>query len=246
MSIFDDNYTSTTVPAQILDLPIKDNLIYVDVLNAGRKVGLTLDEQAAEDEGLVKNHCTWRVLLDSPSGLTTQLQFGFNLKKTQSVASDVAQYGGSSRWGGSSIGDRDINSDEVGVHSDVKSVLEKPATIDIGSLWAQATQLSITDDSSAQRIAPSILSSTGSAINQPTEDMVCVEQPRKHLYDLLPWKYSRPTVSANLSDEDIEDPSVPLTRGLKTTVSWIDRAWWPKDYVHFEHEKLLFNQPANN
>lgn len=77
-------------------------------------------------------------------------------------------------------------------------------------------------------------------------DMVCVEQPRKHLYDLLPWKYSRPTVSANLSDEDIEDPSVPLTRGLKTTVSWIDRAWWPKDYVHFEHEKLLFNQPANN
>lgn len=169
MSIFDDNYTSTTVPAQILDLPIKDNLIYVDVLNAGRKVGLTLDEQAAEDKGLVKNHWTWRVLLDSPSGLTTQLQFGFNLKKTQSVASDVAQCGGSSRWGGSSIGDRDINSDEVGVHSDVKSVLEKPATIDIGSLWAQATQLGITDDSSAQRIAPSILSSTGSAINQPTE-----------------------------------------------------------------------------
>lgn len=56
MSIFDDDYTSTTVPAQVLDLPLKDDLIYADVLNVGRKVGVTLDEQAAEDEGLVKTN----------------------------------------------------------------------------------------------------------------------------------------------------------------------------------------------
>lgn len=78
---------------------------------------------------------------DGPGGLTAQL--GFNLRETQSVASDVAQYGGSSPSGESSIGDRDTSSDEAGVHADIKCVLEKPATIDIGSLRAQATQLSL-------------------------------------------------------------------------------------------------------
>ncbi|KAI6120133.1 hypothetical protein EDD16DRAFT_1577784 [Pisolithus croceorrhizus] len=227
--------------------------------------------------------------LDSPAPIR------LHLREIPSAASDVAQYRGSSRSGESSIGDRDTSSDEAGVHTDVGSVLEKPATIHIGSLGAQVTQLSVTGENPALPIAPSILSSTGGVVDQPTEgapalgsldikarprvdrslraystrsftnttfgqlleamttrkmepfmfrkigtaylgcrdgvsqaaaawhadnfltDMVCIEQPRKHFYDLLPWKYSWPTIFADLSDEDIEDPNPPLIRGLKTT-----------------------------
>jgi len=76
-------------------------------------------------------------------------------------------------------------------------------------------------------------------------DMVCVEQHSEHLYDLLGWKYSRPTVSANLSNSETEDLDAQPVRGWMRTVSRTDRAVWPANYVHVENEKLIYNQPAN-
>ncbi|KAF8644307.1 hypothetical protein AX16_008554 [Volvariella volvacea WC 439] len=55
-----------------------------------------------------------------------------------------------------------------------------------------------------------------------------------HIYDLLCWRYSRPLVPTHIPDE--------TRRAARRIRNLIDRAIWPANFVHFEHEKLMYNQ----
>ncbi|KIO08015.1 hypothetical protein M404DRAFT_23263, partial [Pisolithus tinctorius Marx 270] len=117
---FDDDYTLENVPQEILNLVSLDNSINVDVLSMGGLAGSGLDDQAAEDLGLIKNHWVWRLVVEAPHGGNGLIQFGFNVSRTASVPSDKAQYNADSvRWlgsdlSGSSRNGKDASSDDVG------------------------------------------------------------------------------------------------------------------------------------
>lgn len=70
-------------------------------------------------------------------------------------------------------------------------------------------------------------------------DGICQERTRTHIYDLLCWRYSQPTVSGRVttSDEE-EEEGAPKIRGFSSSRSYIDRAVWPEGYTHVEHPKL--------
>jgi hypothetical protein len=73
--------------------------------------GTGLSNRVAEDNGLIKNHWNWRVLIngeqDQPVG---QIRFGFNFRDPPSVPSDQAQYAPS--------GDRPFSSGGGGARTD--------------------------------------------------------------------------------------------------------------------------------
>jgi len=123
---------------------IIDNVLNVDVLNAGLMVGANLDSQRAEDKGLVKNHWMWRVRITPPDGSVAQIVFGFNIIETDSVASNEARYAASSRRGTSSdnfsskSGSVDFHSEgdsEGGCFSSIE-IFAKLPTIDTGGTEA--------------------------------------------------------------------------------------------------------------
>jgi len=119
---------------------IIDNVLNVDVLNAGLMVGTNLDSQRAEDKGLVKNHWMSRVRVSPPDGSVAQIVFGFNIIETDSVASNEARYAASSRRGTSSdnfsskSGSVDFHS-EGARFSSIETFAKLP-TIDTGSTEA--------------------------------------------------------------------------------------------------------------
>ncbi|KAG9040392.1 hypothetical protein FS837_000713 [Tulasnella sp. UAMH 9824] len=81
-------------------------------------------------------------------------------------------------------------------------------------------------------------------------DYMSLEEPHRHLFDLLGWRYSRPTVDANLTDSSSSDNErgevqpVP-SRGFCTSVNPIDRAVWPPEFVHIPHHLLIYKQPPD-
>ena len=87
MSLHGD-FTPEDIPQRVLDLAVKNNKIFVDVLSAGAMSDTSLTQQEAENTGLIKNHWNWRVLVDGEGGLVGQIQFGFNIKPAPSVPSD--------------------------------------------------------------------------------------------------------------------------------------------------------------
>jgi hypothetical protein len=167
------DFTPADVPAARLQEVIKDVKIHADshILDAGPMAGTGLSHQAATDKGLTKNHWIWRVLIDADAGVTWQIQFGMNIKSVPSVDSMQGRYAGSSR------ADPDSASDQV--FSDVGS-LSKPPAVDSqgkpvvggsngnggGSDDSGPAKFS---DAGSQNIPPSIRSSDGGVIQQPTE-----------------------------------------------------------------------------
>ena len=87
MSLHGD-FAPEYIPQRVLDLVVKNNEIFADVLSAGAMGGTSLTNEEAENKGLTKNHWNWRVLVDGEGGLVGQIQFGFNIKPAPSVPSD--------------------------------------------------------------------------------------------------------------------------------------------------------------
>ncbi|KAG8934472.1 hypothetical protein FRC01_002540 [Tulasnella sp. 417] len=172
MFLLNNNYTSTTVPPELLALPVKNNVVYVDVLKAGPLVGTNLDVETAEDRGLVKNHWVWRVLVDGSAGSVGQIQFGFSLERTPSVPSDAAQYVPSTRASsGSGAIHSKVGSEEAD-YSDVENV-DKPPTVN--PVEVGVANIGVVDDvtkpyhDDTESIAASSLFSISDLIYQRTE-----------------------------------------------------------------------------
>jgi len=78
-------------------------------------------------------------------------------------------------------------------------------------------------------------------------DPVCQEEPRRHIFELLCWRYSQPSVPDDIySSSDESGQNRPNIIGFSSSWSPIDRAVWPEGYVHFEDSRLQFKQPLNN
>ncbi|KIO08014.1 hypothetical protein M404DRAFT_23262 [Pisolithus tinctorius Marx 270] len=74
-------------------------------------------------------------------------------------------------------------------------------------------------------------------------DLLCRENPRTHIYQLLGRRYSWPTVTGAVTtsdEEEEEEGVVRTTRGFSTAQSYIQRGVWPKEYEHVEHPLLEF------
>jgi hypothetical protein len=95
------NYTSKNVPSHILDMVVLKNKINVDVLSMGAMAGTGLDDDQAEDKGMIKNHWMWRVIV-TKENILGQVLFGFSLPPASSIGSNEAQYARSSDRGFSS------------------------------------------------------------------------------------------------------------------------------------------------
>jgi hypothetical protein len=165
------NFTSANVPDVLLQKVIINSQIYSDVLNAGAMVGTGLSREAAADKGLSKNHWIWRVLIEGGPGDIWQIQFGMNVNPVTSVESMQAQYAGSSS------SEHDFAPDEV--FSDIGSI-NKPPLVDSqgkpvvvsssGNGGSSDNRGSAKfSDAGSQDIPPSIRSSDGGVIQQPTE-----------------------------------------------------------------------------
>ena len=75
-------------------------------------------------------------------------------------------------------------------------------------------------------------------------DPVCQEVPRWHIFQLLCWRYSRLSVPDDIYSSDDEDgQNRPKVMGFSSSISYIDRAVWPAEYVHVENPMLHFKQP---
>lgn len=185
MPILRGDYNNLDVPEDILNKVVLDDLLFVDVLNAGPRTGTGLDETSTTQRGEVKNHWRWRALIPGNGGEDGQIVFGFNLKQAPSVASDAAQYAGRSSIGaGSNLGSDHTHSQsdsEEAAFSDVSS-LGKPPVVESdnrsrfesqGSTEGQGNveggRTSFNDDE-ARNIAPSIRSSDGNEIAQPVKE----------------------------------------------------------------------------
>lgn len=73
------------------------------------------------------------------------------------------------------------------------------------------------------------------------EDGFCEENPPMHIYDLLSWRYSRPTIVGAVTTSDEEEGVIPpIVRAKARSVSYIDRAIWPDGYTHVEDSRLYF------
>ncbi|KAG8730309.1 hypothetical protein FRC10_002895 [Ceratobasidium sp. 414] len=78
-------------------------------------------------------------------------------------------------------------------------------------------------------------------------DCMCREEPHRHIFDLLGWRYAKPTSSANFSSGEAseEEQAVEPLRGLSASQNPIDRAVWPTEYKHIHHYLLHYKQPAD-
>ncbi|KAF8636450.1 hypothetical protein AX16_010983 [Volvariella volvacea WC 439] len=180
------NFTAEEAPAALRDVVILGNDLFVDCIDAGKKVGINHSLEQARSLGLIKNHWLFRIcfLYGNPEDPSTgQVQFGMNVDPEVDVGSLVARYIGSSRSGGSGSG-------SFKPFSDVGSVSKPPelgsddgsAPLELQSATAPASEgdHSGGGSGSGDQSAPSIIgsdqfepplmaSSLGGYIGQPTE-----------------------------------------------------------------------------
>ncbi|CAA7264994.1 unnamed protein product [Cyclocybe aegerita] len=178
-SVVDADYTPDTVPGFIKDKVIENGVLFVDVVNAGAKVGTALEDHEATDCGLIKNHWTFRAHLDfGQDGRDDlgQVKFGMDIKRSVSIGSNEGQYARSNR------SDPDTGSDMV--YSPVGSFSKPPApssddgfpaalplvpATGEGSHDSHDSQSAGVSDVESVGKLPDITSSDGLLFQQPTE-----------------------------------------------------------------------------
>jgi hypothetical protein len=78
-------------------------------------------------------------------------------------------------------------------------------------------------------------------------DLLCLEVRHVHLFNLLGWRYFRPSVPRDdFSSSDEEGNNLLNIRGFGQSPSDIDRAIWPVGFKHIENTMLMYKQPPNN
>lgn len=156
-------------------------MLYVDVVNAGAKVGTGLEDREARARGLIKNHWTFRALLDfGQNGKDDigQVKFGMDIEHSASIGSNEGQYARSNR------SDPDSGPDMA--YSPITSFSKPPSPSSDGGLQAALplvpatgdgshnhdsydSQPAISSDVDSMSKPSDITSSDGVLFQQPTE-----------------------------------------------------------------------------
>lgn len=105
MSFF-GKYTRQTIPDEVLAFIVTGGDIHLKVLNAGPMAGTGLMPDQAKEQGSIKNHWCWQVVVRDNDDELLGIIFSFEPDDSSSDKSDVAQYTGSIRDGSDLDDDR--------------------------------------------------------------------------------------------------------------------------------------------
>jgi hypothetical protein len=116
-SLVQGDYSFDTIPDDVRMKTVVDQILHVDVLDAGEMAGTGLNTEQSSYLGKIKNHWEGRVQIrNGPTPKDEQaVIFGVEPDTTFSVPSDVAQYAGSTSRSGSS------DSSSIPISSDIGS-----------------------------------------------------------------------------------------------------------------------------
>ncbi|ETW82520.1 hypothetical protein HETIRDRAFT_450365 [Heterobasidion irregulare TC 32-1] len=173
------DYTAENVPEHIKNKVIVGNVLYVDVVNVGAMVGTNLEDKEARNLGLIKNHWTFRALLDfgrSGKDDIGQVNFGMDVEHSASIGSNEGQCARSSRSdpeSGSDIVYSPVTSFSKPFAPSSDGIFQAalplvPATGD-GSHGSFDSQSVVNSDVDSVSKPPNITSSDGVLLQQPTE-----------------------------------------------------------------------------
>ncbi|KAG8989722.1 hypothetical protein FRB90_002109 [Tulasnella sp. 427] len=175
------DFTADQVPRAVLNAVVMSNDLYVDCLDAGKKVGTNLTLPEARSLGLIKNHWLYRILFaygDKEDPSVGQVQFGMNMAPEGSLVGIGSSRAGSFGGSGSFKTFSDVGS--VGEPPKLSSDdgISAPADLQVASASASEGDRSGSDSGnqpatssigSGQFTPPEIASSLGGFIEQPTE-----------------------------------------------------------------------------